>query len=329
MGGEIGVDSNPGQGSRFWFAIRLDAVEAPPVATVIPHPTLLRGRKVIVIDDTEINRRAIAGQLASLGIEASVFEHPQEFLAAMYSAAVEGVPFDVAILDERMPTVMGGDLARQIRTRSALDATKLILATSNSMPNPSEATRRAGFNAFVVKPLTRSALTTALCKVLDISFGAVPTGRPRWAPSPDPTETRTVRILVAEDNDINQAIIEAMLTGMGCEATLVSNGHEAVFAALSGDYDLILMDLQMPGMSGVQATAAIRASSGRRGEVPIVALTAHAMAEVHGEILEAGMQDLVSKPIEPAALTLAVRRWTATVAHEAIQDVIRGDINVG
>jgi two-component system, sensor histidine kinase and response regulator len=315
MGGEIDVESFPGQGSHFWFTVPLAAAQATPSATVIPHPALLRGRRVIVIDDTPINRRAIGGQLDSLGLEASIFEEPGDFLATMQAAARDGMPFDVAILDERMPELTGGDLARLIRALPGLAATKLVLATSAGLPNPSDKERRAGFDAFILKPLTRASLTTTLCKVLDIAIAQSPASRDRWAPGPDPASNREVRVLVAEDNEINQAIISAMLAGMGCQATLASNGAEAVAAALAGDYDLVLMDLQMPGMSGLEAAAGIRQAGGPRGAVPIVALTAHAMAEVRDQILAAGMQDLVSKPIEPEALATAVRQWSRPSVH--------------
>jgi signal transduction histidine kinase/CheY-like chemotaxis protein len=318
MAGDIGVESTPGQGSRFWFTIPLVEAEAGPVATVIPHPALLTGRRVIVIDDTPINRRAIGGQLASLGIEASVCAEPDEFLAVMQAAASEGTPFDVAILDERMPTLGGGALAQKIRSMPDLAETKLILATSAGLPNPSELDRRAGFGAFILKPLSRTILTTALCKVLNIAFAQEPKARERWAPGPDPAATREIRVLVAEDNEINQTIISAMLAGMRCHATVVSNGPEVVSAALAAPYDLVLMDLQMPGMSGFEAAAAIRQAGGRGRAVPIVALTAHAMSEVRDQILDAGMQDLVSKPIAPEALASAVRRWCTPPTQDAI-----------
>ncbi len=217
----------------------------------------------------------------------------EHFIDTLQSAADRDTPFDVAILDQQMPQLSGIDLARQIRTRPSLAATKLILATSIGLPNPSDEARQVGFDAFVVKPLSRSTLTAALCQVLDITSAAPPVDRERWAPRRDRAVTKALRILVAEDIEINQIVVTAMLDKLGHHAVLTANGYEAVTAALAGDYDLILMDLQMPGMGGAAAAAAIRRAGGRRGTVPIIALTAHAMVEVRAEVLAAGMQDLI------------------------------------
>jgi CheY-like chemotaxis protein len=310
MGGEIGVKSVVGEGTRFWFTARFGEAQAAPAATVIPHPALLKGRRVIVIDDTPINRQAIMGQLESCGIEALAVADGDHFIGALQAAADRGMPFDVAILDQQMPEVSGTDLARQIRAMPDLGATKLILASSVGLPNPSDEARQVGIDAFITKPLSRATLIAALCQVLDIT-GPAPVAHHRcWMPERAPSATKPLRVLVVEDNEINQAIVTAVLEGMGHQVSLAMDGHGAVAAALSGDYDLILMDLQMPGMGGIEATVAIRQASGRRGRIPIIALTAHAMPEVRAEILAAGMQDLVTKPIDPQALAAVIRQWS-------------------
>jgi two-component system sensor histidine kinase/response regulator len=311
MGGEIGVESTVGTGTRFWFAVRFDAAMAPPTIAVIPHAAPLKGRRVIVIDDTLINRRAIVGQLESCEIEAMAIEDVDLFFDELLAAADRGMPFDVAILDQQMPGIDGVELARRIRAQPGLAQTKLILATSVGLPNPSDEARHVGFDAFLAKPLTRAALTAALRQVLDAT-GPVPTGkRAQWTPSPNRATSAGLRILVAEDNEINQLVVMTMLDKMGHQAVLAENGYEAVDAALADDFDLILMDLQMPGMGGVEAAAGIHRAGGHRGAVPIIALTAHAMPEVRAQITAAGMQDLVTKPIDPRELSAAIARWTS------------------
>jgi signal transduction histidine kinase/CheY-like chemotaxis protein len=310
MGSEIHVESAVGEGSRFWFSIGFEAAAAPPTATVLPHPGLFKGRRVIVMDDTAVSRRAIERQLQSCGIEAVVVADGDRFLGELDAAAERGTPFDVAIVDRQMPTATGSGLAEQIHAMPGLSTTKLILATSVGVQDVSDEVRWGGFDAFVAKPLHRATLVATLCQVLDIAEETSAVDGPGWMPEPISPAARPLHILVAEDNEINQVIVAEVLAGMGHQVSLVADGREAAAAALSRDFDLILMDLQMPGMGGVEATAAIRHHGGRRGRIPVIALTAHAMTEVREEILAAGMQDMVTKPIDPGDLATVIQRWS-------------------
>jgi signal transduction histidine kinase/DNA-binding response OmpR family regulator len=315
MGGEIGVDSKVGEGTRFWFTVRYDAPNTAPSVAPVFDPGLLKGRRVIVVDDTILNRRAIAGQLEAAGVQATTLAEPAELLPELRRAAANGEAFDVAILDQNMPHVSGIALARSIRAAPEFQDLKLILATSVGLPNPSDDARRVGFDDFLAKPLKRAALLDALCKVLGLETAPVAAvASADWAASNRRESGSTLQILVAEDNAINQQLIAALLKKWGHKVTMVDTGFGAVTTATANDFDIILMDIQMPGMSGIDAATRIRKIPGRRGAVPIIALTAHVLAGARDEVLAAGIQEHISKPIDPAALALAIDRLTSRTA---------------
>jgi signal transduction histidine kinase/DNA-binding response OmpR family regulator len=316
MGGTIEVESTVGEGSTFRFTIRYGKARTEPTAIVLAQPDLLKGRRVIVVDDTAINRRAIAGQLESYGVVATTLSEPAEMMPAIRAAVAEGKPYDVAILDQNMPDISGISLARSIRAVRAFADLKLILATSVGLPNPSDDARHVGFDDFLAKPLKRGPLIESLCRVLGLESA---TGTP--AVAIDPTASGSeLDILVAEDNAINQQLIVALLKKWGHRVTVVENGMGAVTAAGANDYDIILMDLQMPGMSGIEAAQRIRKLYGPRGAAPIIALTAHVMSGIRDEVLAAGMQDHVTKPIDPDALAEAIARLVPKSATPALPD---------
>jgi signal transduction histidine kinase/CheY-like chemotaxis protein/HPt (histidine-containing phosphotransfer) domain-containing protein len=324
MGGEIGVDSKVGEGARFWFTARYDATRSSPSAAPVFAPGLLKGRRVIVVDDTLLNRRAIAGQLQAAGVETTLLADPADLLPALRRAAANAEPFDVAILDQNMPDTSGIALARSVRAAPEFRALKLILATSVGLPNPSDDARRVGFDDFLAKPLKRAALLDSLCKVLGLETAPTPAAsNGAWAVSDRRESGSALAILVAEDNSINQQLIAALLKKWGHKTTMVDNGFSAVTTATANDFDIILMDIQMPGMSGIEAATRIRKVTGPRGAVPIIALTAHVLAGARDEILAAGIQEHVSKPIDPVELALAIDRLIsrpATIAPAANRD---------
>jgi two-component system sensor histidine kinase/response regulator len=316
MGGEIGVDSTVGEGTRFWFTVGYDSPRSTPSTAPISEPSLLKGRRVIVVDDTILNRRAIAGQLEASGIDATTLADPAELLPALRKAAAEGAPYDVAILDQNMPETSGIMLARSVRAAPEFRGLKLILATSVGLPNPSDDARRVGFDDFLAKPLKRAALIDSLCRVLSLETVPVLRTAPDgvWTSSDRRSGGSSLEILVAEDNAINQQLITALLKKWGHKITMVDTGFGAVTAATANDFDIILMDIQMPGMSGIEAATRIRKLAGPRGAVPIIALTAHVLAGAREEVLAAGIQDHVSKPIDPVELALAINRLTSKSA---------------
>jgi signal transduction histidine kinase/DNA-binding response OmpR family regulator/HPt (histidine-containing phosphotransfer) domain-containing protein len=309
MGGTIGAESTPGQGTRFWFTVRFEAAKSAPITAFMANPLLLKGRRVLVVDDTLINRRAILGQLESYGMEAMALANPRETLGVLRAAQDAGTPYEVAILDQNMPDISGISLARDIRATPELHDLKLILATSAGLPNPSDDARQVGFDDYIAKPLKRAILMASVCKTLGLQSYSVIEEEAAILPSIPARAVGGFRILVAEDNQINQRLMIALLDKWGHHAVIADNGLAAVTAALNGDYDLILMDIQMPGISGLEAAMRIRKSPGPRGEVPIVALSAHVLAGVREEVIAAGIQDHVSKPINPVLLSDAIDQW--------------------
>jgi two-component system sensor histidine kinase/response regulator len=312
MGGAIGVDSTVGEGTRFWFTARFGKAQSEPAGITFAQPDLLKGRRVVVVDDTALNRRAIAGQLESCGIAATTLADPGSLLAELRTAAAEDRAYDIAIIDQNMPEISGITLARGIRAVHGFDDLKLILATSVGLPNPSDDARHVGFDDYLAKPLKRATLVASLCKVLGLESAAVPTENVEWAANKATSASVTLNILVAEDNAINQRLIMALLQKWGHTVSVVDNGFAAVTTAAATNYDIILMDIQMPGMSGIEAAMRIRRSLGPRSMVPIIALTAHVMAGVREDALAAGIDDYVTKPIDPLELTLAINRLTRT-----------------
>jgi signal transduction histidine kinase/DNA-binding response OmpR family regulator len=312
MGGTIGADSTVGEGTRFWFTARFGKAQSAPTGATFAQPALLKGRRVVVVDDTALNLRAIAGQMESCGIAVTTLADPGSLLAELRTAAAEGRAYDIAVIDQNMPEISGITLARGVRAVQGFDDLKLILATSVGLPNPSDDARHVGFDDYLAKPLKRATLIASLCKVLGLESAAVPTGNGDWVATETTDAGVTLNILVAEDNMINQRLIMVLLQKWGHTVTVVDNGFAAVTAAAATDYDVILMDIQMPGMSGIEAAMRIRQSLGPRSMVPIIALTAHVMAGVREDAMAAGIDDYVTKPIDPMELTLAINRLTRT-----------------
>jgi len=327
MGGEIGVEGATGGGTCFWFTAAFAPAQSQPTALAFAQPELLKGRRVIVVDDTAINLRAIAGQLESCGVIATTLADPVDLIRELQTARVAGSPYEVAILDQTMPDMSGVSLARAVRALPEFNGMKLVLATSIGLPGPSDDARRAGFDDYLAKPLKRAALITALCKVLGLeSTVAMPERGARTSGEGRSSKT-ALDILVAEDNVINQQVITALLKKWDHTVTIAADGLAAVKAAAGGTYDIILMDLQMPGMSGIEAAAEIRRLPGSRGTVPIIALTAHVLTGIREEALGAGIQDYVMKPIDPAKLESAINRLTRKSSPPAAAgpDIDAGD----
>jgi signal transduction histidine kinase/DNA-binding response OmpR family regulator len=309
MGGEIGVEDRLAGGSTFWFEITLATGSIIP-SRIQRRRTDLRGVRVLIVDDIELNRSIFARQLEDDGVIVAEAIGGQEALDAIAAADSAGQAFDIILTDHMMPDMAGDEVAERIRARQDWRQPKLVLASSIGAPNSTDRAARAGFDAFLTKPVRHQALLDCLAGLMG---EAVPpeavAEQAAVEPILAPTSGRA-RILLAEDNEINTLLARTLLEGEGYVVDCVEDGAEAVEASRSWTYDLILMDVQMPRMDGMEATRRIRALSGASG-TPIIAMTANAMAQDVEACLAAGMNEHISKPIEAEAFLRTVKRFVS------------------
>jgi len=314
MGGQLSVTSEVGRGSEFSFTLRLP-VEPSAAATTPGRAVSLGGRRLLVVDDNETNRRILRDMLGAEGVAVHEAARADAGLTALRRAAAAGTPFDIAILDAQMPDQDGFELAAAVRADPDLVATKLLILTSAGQRGDGERCRQMGIQAYLTKPIARADLIEAVGTVL---VEAPPAGAaPALITRHSIAESRhTLRILLAEDNVVNQQVATAMLVKRGHQVDVVGNGREAVDAVGARDYDLVLMDIQMPEMDGFTATEAIRALP-RGRTLPIIALTAHALSGERERCLERGMTGYLAKPFKAHDLFAVIERRTAATADTA------------
>ena len=313
MGGEIGVSSRMGLGSKFWFQLPLMASKGE----VSPRDNLsvrLDGVKALAVDDIEMNLEIISRQLSGFGMDVTTMRDGFDALAELERAYHRGRPYEVAFLDQMMPGLSGEKLAVRIRQVPALEKTKLVLVSS-AASTVSNGRMAKILDAMINKPIRERDLLACLATVFtpgaappaaapvakDVRKG-VHRAEPAKPAAASSKEAGPLKILLAEDNKINQKFATVLLSKAGHRVHLVENGRQAVEALKAEDYDLILMDVQMPELDGVQATQQIRQMSPPKSNIRIIALTAHAMSGAREQYLEAGMDDYIAKPIEPAIL---------------------------
>jgi len=312
MGGRIGLESEAKRGSTFWFTALFEP--QPESSRARPKPReSLQGLRLLIVDDNATNR-AILGELArSWKMEAAEAASGLEALERLRAAAAGGPRYDLAIVDMQMPDMGGLELGHAIGERRDLGPIRLVMLTSIGVRGAAEESRRAGFSAFLTKPVGQSQLYDCLATVMggpaDCAGSAPPPLITRHTISEARLRSRP-RILVADDNETNQMVAVQMLRRLGCQAEVAANGHEVIDALRKIPFDAVLMDCQMPEMDGYSATRAIRVQEATTGRhVPIIAMTANAMRGDREKCIQAGMDDYLAKPVKLEELGQALGRW--------------------
>jgi signal transduction histidine kinase/CheY-like chemotaxis protein len=310
MGGDIGMASEEGRGSEFWFTARF-AKQVRRTQTESLPLVDIRGTHVLIVDDNATAREVLKAQLQAWGVRSEEAPDSPSALRELRRARDAGDPFRAAIVDMQMPGMDGVELARAIKADERLRDTHLVLMTSLGQRGDARKMEEVGFAAYLTKPVRQGEIIDCLSVVL-VGEGAAEPARPIVTRHAIRELRRgVVRILLAEDNITNQQVAVGLLRRLGLRADAVANGAEAIKALEIIPYDLVLMDVQMPDMDGLEATRRIRDphSTVRNHEVPIIAMTASAMQSDREECLNAGMNDYVSKPVSPQALAEALDRW--------------------
>ncbi|MFH0995047.1 MAG: response regulator [Pseudomonadota bacterium] len=315
MGGEAGVSSEEGNGSEFWFTARLGKQDVGAYVESI-QPADLCNVRVLIVDDNATNRELLTTRLTSWGMLTLEVQDGPMAIQALYRALDDNDPFRIAVIDMQMPGMDGESLGRIIRADKRLDDTRMVMLTSLGTRGDARRFQDIGFTAFATKPIRHLELKAVLSLAL--------THRDEAEPDPQPIITRhtaretlnlfvgrKARILLAEDNITNQQVALGILKKMGLRADAVANGMEVLKALENLPYDLILMDVQMPEMDGLEATRKIRNSQSAifNRRIPIIAMTAHAMQGDREHCMKAGMNDYVTKPVSPQALAEALDKW--------------------
>ena len=318
MGGIVGVASREGKGSEFWFTVRLGlglGNQSEKAERNSQNKANLRGIRVLIVDDNATSREVLTTLMFSRGMRAVAAENGAQALIALQQARQENDAFAIAVIDMQMPEMDGETLGRAIKADEGLASTRMVMLNSLGMRPDSQSYAQAGFSSYMNKPIRGNELFKTLSQVLSGVDDArqVPDAATRDSDrKPSPTFAgMNVRILLAEDNPTNREVALGMLKKLGIHAEAVADGAEAIAALESNPYDLVLMDVRMPVMDGVEAARQIRnpKSSVRNHRIPIIAMTANAMESDRQSCLAAGMNDFVPKPASMAVLRDALKKW--------------------
>ncbi|MEX0733755.1 MAG: response regulator [Steroidobacteraceae bacterium] len=325
MSGDVGVSSRPGEGSTFWFTARLPPCAREPIEEPAP-PAPDEGRRVLVVDDNDTNRRVIGELLAAADYQVETAASAIEALSVLQRAADAGSPFQAVLTDHRMPGIGGLEFARRIRAVPAISELRLVLYSSIDDRSSRQELRELGFAGHLSKPMRRAELLATMERVL--SHAALEfTQRLRAIVTRDVIveahHRRGRTVLLVEDNPTNQRVAEIFLERAGCDVVLAADGSEALAVLRDRRVDLVLMDVQMPVMDGLDATRHIRAEVPGGLRIPIVGLTASAMKEQVEACRAAGMDEVIAKPLERDRLEAVLERYAPAVGTRTGRHIVR------
>ncbi|MCP4007015.1 MAG: response regulator [bacterium] len=325
MGGSVHVESTSGQGSCFWIELTLRLSDSK--RGTLPS-SALQGLRALIVDQYQVNRQVISEQLRAMGLEAEVANSGERALEMLEQAQLNEMPFQIALIDHVLPAMNGEMLAQHIKNNASFEDLVLVLFASAGRTGDAQRMKEAGFAAYLTKPLGQLHLEP----VLEIVWGAKQQGIEidlvtrhtvaettggRMVSTPSKRKPGTHRILLVEDSVVNQKVAVHLLKKAGCSIEIAANGREAVEMAQANSYDLVFMDCQMPEMDGYEATRCIRETESGPEHLPIVAMTANAMAGDKQKCLDAGMDGYLSKPITQGSVSAEIERWTSAPASKS------------
>lgn len=337
MGGEIGVESAPGEGSTFWFTAHFQTQPVQTKPEQIINDVSLEGARLLIVDDNATNRKIFVHQTASWGMLGAEADSGARALETLREAAARNEPFEIAILDLMMPEMDGFQLAEKIKADPTISATRLILLPSFGKRGHGQIARETGIAAYLQKPVRQSQLYNCLITVMneqpensnDAASPRLITQHSMRNVTPPKIKVEksvsNARVLVAEDNPVNRKVALSQLKSLGYAAEIVSNGREAADAIKKSAYDVVLMDCQMPEMDGFEATAEIRRHETGAKHTKIIAMTAHALEGEREKCLAAGMDDYLSKPVKIETLRQMLEKWISPDAEK--QNRVEADVS--
>lgn len=321
MGGELGCDSELGKGATFYFSVDLKVSESGDVG-LINSVNGLVGYRVLVIDDNATNRAIVANQTRRWGMKSAVSPSGTEGLVELKRAYLKGTPYDFTVLDMHMPDLNGLEVARIIQGDDRFDSLRMIMLTSVGLKGDAKLARDSGISAYLTKPVRQKELYEVFLKVSGLQPRKEGTAIVTKYDLDSKIGNLGLDILVAEDNVTNQEVVEAMLLKFGCKVDLATNGAEVLLALKKKDYDLILMDCQMPVMDGYQCTKSIRDGEKNGRRIPIIALTAHALQGDREKCLSVGMDDFLAKPFKQGQLQDILKKFATVKNDPGLEDQV-------
>ncbi len=314
MGGRVGVSSEPGKGSEFYFTAVFQKPETSPSKKQV-LPGDIKKKSILIVNDGKSGRQVLRGQLETLGCSCEEALSGEESLEKLINAARDKIPFDIVFIDIRMSSMSGETLGRRIKENPLIQKSLLVMMTSLGERGDAKRLESIGFSAYLTKPIKQEQLLSCLCRICGVLENPTKQGVSgivtRYTLSEE--NSKKIKILLAEDNMINQKVALKKLAKLGYEAEAVDSGRKAVNALQKNHYDLVLMDCQMPELDGYSATREIRNpdSGALNPHVPVIAMTAHAMVGDKEKCLKAGMNDYLSKPVKPGELSAMLKKWVS------------------